>query len=441
MKQILVFGAGRSGVYMVEYLKDYCADKGMRLVVCDKQTGYMESQVPASAHLDYRILDIENKEMVSNLVQASELVVSMLPAFLHMPVANLCLAHGRHLATASYISDDMKALNEQVRRKDLIFLNEMGLDPGIDHMSAMQMMDTIRKQGGKITGFRSYCGGLVADANDGDNPWKYKFSWNPRNVVLAAQGAPATYLEEGLVKVLPYQRVFENARLFQIPGYGALEAYPNRDSLKYLDVYGLHGVHNMVRGTFRKPGYCNAWQVFVCLGLTDDTLQLDLSEDITLTDWLRMYLPSSGADIRQQVQNISNCSTETLHKLEWLGFFSNQPLPLHKGTSAQILEELLKTKWKLEPEDKDLVVMLHEIEYMQNGKSHTHCASLVLEGHSNTHTAMAKTVGLPLAVGVKLILENRIAGRGVMTPVAEEVYKPVLEELARYSIVFNEWTA
>lgn len=438
MKQILILGAGRSGIFLIRYLSAWCADNGRHLLVCDKDTAFMQDKLPPGEPLQYLNLDMTETEKVSGLVEDAELVVSMLPAFMHMPIALLCLKHGRHLATASYISEDMKALHEQVRLKNLVFLNEMGLDPGIDHMSAMQMMDKIRQQGGVITGFKSYCGGLVADEDDGDNPWKYKFSWNPRNVVLAAQGAPATYLEGGAVKLLPYQRVFDRPVSYNIPGYGSLEAYPNRDSLKYQEIYGLAGLQNMVRGTFRKPGYCKAWQIFVLLGLTDNIQVLQLPENCSMRQWLEMYLPASGADIRSRLQDICHCSPEDIDRLEWLGFFTEQPVPRMEGTSAEILEALLISKWKLRPDDKDLVVMLHHIEYTLNGNLHTHTASLVLQGEDATYTAMARTVGLPLAIGVKLLLENRISGRGVLAPVSEEFYRPVLEELAQLGIRFDE---
>lgn len=410
----------------------------MQVLVCDKDTSYMQAQLPASDVLQYKTLDIADQAQVAVLVEASELVVSMLPAFLHMHIARLCLQYGKHLATASYISDEMRALHSEVQAKGLIFLNEMGLDPGIDHMSAMQMMDGIRAKGGVITGFRSYCGGLVADEDDGDNPWKYKFSWNPRNVVLAAQGAPATYLESGKLKVMPYHQVFAHPVGFDIAGYGRLEAYPNRDSLKYTELYGLQGVETMLRGTFRKPGYCRAWQVLVALGMTDDQQVLHLPEDTGLKQWLQMYLPPSDAPLAEQVKSYTHCSDSETDKLEWLGLFGNEAVPLLNGSSAQILEELLKCKWKLESSDRDLVVMLHEISYRLNGKAHTHMATMVLKGESNTRTAMAKTVGLPLAFGVEMILENRLKARGVMAPVADEIYEPVLQALAGQGVVFVE---
>jgi len=361
-----------------------------------------------------------------------------LPAALHIHIAKWCLQAHKHLATASYISDEMKALHSEAESKGLIFLNEIGLDPGIDHMSAMKMMDEIRAKGGVIDGFKSYCGGLVADEDDGENPWKYKFSWNPRNVVLAAQGAPAMFLEKGQLKLTPYHQVFAHPIKFDIPQYGQLEAYPNRDSLKYIELYHLHGVKDMVRGTFRKPGYCKAWQVFVDLGLCDDSQVLHLPANTTMSEWLGMYLPAGAGNLKSKLQAYTQCSEDAIEKIDYLGFFSEEQIPMLTGTSAQILEEVLKLKWKLEANDKDLVVMLHKIDYNLNGQAHTQIASMVLKGESNTHTAMAKTVGLPLAIGVKLILENKISEKGVLAPVFEDIYLPVLEELKGFGIDFIE---
>ena len=438
VKQILVLGAGRSSLTLIEYLAKYADQEQYQLLVCDKDVQYASSHVKGYSSIRFVSIDIFDEAAVLPLIQNSSVVVSLLPAALHIHIAKWCLQAHKHLATASYISDEMKALHQEAESKGLIFLNEIGLDPGIDHMSAMKMMDEIRAKGGVIDGFKSYCGGLVADEDDGENPWKYKFSWNPRNVVLAAQGAPAMFLEQGQLKLTPYHQVFAHPLTFDIPQYGQLEAYPNRDSLKYIELYHLHGIKDMVRGTFRKPGYCKAWQVFVELGICDDSQALNLSSEMTMKDWLGMYLPSGQDSLESRLMQHTHCSEAEIEKLKYLGFFSNDLLPLLKGSSAQILEEVLKIKWKLEANDKDLVVMLHKIHYNLNGQAHTQIASMVLKGESNTHTAMAKTVGLPLAIGVKLILENKISKKGVLAPVFEDIYLPVLEELKSFGIDFIE---
>jgi saccharopine dehydrogenase-like NADP-dependent oxidoreductase len=438
VKQILVLGAGRSSLYLIEYLANLAQGKNMQVLVCDKDVQYAATQLANLPATSFSTVDIFDEAVLLPLLQNSEMVVSLLPAALHIHIAKWCLKYDKHLATASYISEEMKALHSEAESKGLIFLNEMGLDPGIDHMSAMKMMDEIRAKGGIINGFKSYCGGLVADEDDGNNPWKYKFSWNPRNVVLAAKGGPALFLEHGQLKLLPYHQVFAMPINYGIPNYGQLEAYPNRDSLKYIELYHLNGVKDMIRGTFRKPGYCKAWQVFVDLGLCDDSQVLHLPKNTSMSEWLGMYLPAGTGNLKSKLQAYTECSEDAIEKIDYLGFFSEEQIPMLTGTSAQILEEVLKLKWKLEANDKDLVVMLHKIDYNLNGQVHTQIASMVLKGESNTHTAMAKTVGLPLAIGVKLILENKISEKGVLAPVFEDIYLPVLEELKGFGIDFIE---
>ncbi len=438
VKNVIVFGAGRSSLYLVEYLGDYCASREWQLLVCDKDITYAQQHARINSETQFISIDIFDTEKVSRLIENSLMVVSLLPAALHIHIAELCLQYKKDLATASYISDEMKALDEAVKNGGLIFLNEIGLDPGIDHLSAMQMMDVIRADGGDITGFESYCGGLVADENDGDNPWKYKFSWNPRNVVLAGQGGPAQYLESGKLKLVPYHQLFRHVETFGIEGYGTLEGYPNRDSLKYIELYGLKHVGQMIRGTLRKQGYCKTWQIFVDLGLTDDSTVLEFPEHASFSEWINTYLPAVDMDMRENLQQYTKASESDIGKLNWLGLFGDQKLPITKGTSAQILEEVLKQKWHLNDEDKDLVVMLHRIRYRKEGVGYIHQATMVLKGESNTHTAMAKTVGLPLAIACKLILENRIKSRGVIAPVMKEIYEPVLVELKTFGITFSE---
>ncbi|MFM6984143.1 MAG: saccharopine dehydrogenase family protein [Chitinophagaceae bacterium] len=437
-KAVSIIGSGRSSVFLIEYLATYCQKSDIPFAVYDRDTDFIKHAINPDFYQYIHLLDVSDESAIESVIAKSQLVVSMLPAFMHPQVATLCLKHKVNMATASYVSDAMKQLNQEVRESNLIFMNEVGLDPGIDHMSAMKIMDDLRRDGAIIKGFKSYCGGLVADEDDGDNPWKYKFSWNPRNVVLAAQGQPAQYLENGKLKIKPYQQIFRHPESCNIHGYGQLEAYPNRDSLQYVETYGLHDVDEMVRGTFRKTGYCSAWQVFVELGMTDDSLVLHLPADCSMSDWMDMYLPESGSDLKGRLKNFLNLSDEILAKLEWLDLFTMSPLPLTNGTSAQILEEILKSKWVLGKQDRDLVVMLHQITYAKGDKKYLHESTLVIKGESNTHTAMAKTVGLPLAISCKLILENSIQSKGVLTPVKNEIYSPILDELSQYGIQFKD---
>lgn len=437
MSQISIIGSGRSATFLIEYLFNYCSSNQLNLKVYDRDLQFAQQALPNLDKSIFEVMDVSDKELLEQVVLKSNIVVSMLPASMHPVIAELCIQHSVHFATASYVSDMMIQNSELIKNKGLIFLNEMGLDPGIDHMSAMKILDEIRSKGGKITGFKSFTGGLVADEDDGDNPWKYKFSWNPRNVVLAAQDAPALYLENGKIKISSYLNIFSNAETIHVDGYGVMDAYPNRDSLKYLDIYQLKNLNTMLRGTFRKSGFCKSWHVFVALGMTDDNLVLELDKECNISDWLRMYLPGDS-ELKSDFEKYVNNDSTIFKNFEWLGFFADEKLPLSKGTSAQILEELLKSKWFLHPEDKDLVVMQHIFEFEYNGKVSTLRSNLVLKGETNIRTAMAKTVGLPLAIGCKLIIENKIQSKGVITPVSKEIYEPVLKELRECGIVFND---
>jgi saccharopine dehydrogenase-like NADP-dependent oxidoreductase len=435
---ISIIGAGKSSLFLIEYLADYCHVNQLTLTVYDRELTPTISLLQSKSKFVFENLDLVDSEKLELIVKRSQLLVSMLPADLHFKVAELCLKHKVHLATASYVSEQMKAIHIDVKAANLIFINEMGLDPGIDHMSAMKIMDEIRSQGGEISSFESYTGGLMADEDDADNPWKYKFSWNPRNVILAAQGSPAQYLENSKIKLKPYHRVFNDAKVFDIEGYGQLEAYPNRDSLKYIDLYNLKNVKNMIRGTFRKVGFCDAWNVFVQLGMTDNQLKLSFSEKTSLQEWMKSYLPESKLDIKLQLKDLLNLNDPVLLKLDWLGFFENQKMPILDGTSAQILEELLKKKWMLQKGDKDLIVMLHRIEYIHHSEVKNHESVMILKGEDEHRTAMAKTVGLPLAIACKLIIENKISQRGVVVPMEKEIYSLVLKELETMGIVFKD---
>lgn len=435
---ISILGAGRSSVFLVEYLAEFAQTSGRKLVICDRELTPTASEMTEKFNLQFLALDINDQTQLENQVRQSELVISMLPAFMHPKVAELCLKHGCHMATASYISPEMQSLHPEVLQKGLVFINEAGLDPGIDHMSAMSLMDELRDKGAIIRSFRSYCGGLIADEDDGDNPWKYKFSWNPRNVVVAAQGAPAQYLENGRLKILPYQRIFNEPVVFDVEGYGHLEAYPNRDSNHYKELYQLREVHTLVRGTLRKKGYCRAWHVLLMIGLTDDNVHLELPEGATTSDWLKVYLPEGSEGLRDWLKNNPGFDQSVVDKLDYIGLFGNEKLPRTQGTSAQILEELLKLKWQLQANDRDLVVMLHQIGYEIDGEEKTLESVLIVKGESGSRTAMAKTVGLPLAIACRLLLEGKIKERGVVAPLNREIYQPVLNELRELGIVFRD---
>ena len=370
----------------------------------------------------------------------SDLVISMVPARFHQLVADGCLKLGKHLVTASYENEEMRAMDDEVKQKGLIFLNECGLDPGIDHMSAMSVIDRIRAANYKLIGFESFTGGLLAP-NTNDNPWQYKFTWNPRNVVLAGQGY-VKFIQHGRYKYIPYQRLFRRTEVVHIPGYGHFEGYANRDSLKYLDVYNLRGIDTLYRGTLRRPGYCKAWNVFVQLGATDDTYKLENVSEMTHRQFINSFLfYNTGDSIELKLAHYLNLDMEAeiMHKIKWLGMFSDELVGLEEGTPAQILEHLLKKKWTLTKEDNDMIVMWHKFNYIDSdGKEIEEHATMVSIGEDPVHTAMSKTVGLPLGIATKLIMEGKITTPGVQIPIHKEIYEPILEELKDFGFDFIE---
>ncbi|HYG02666.1 MAG TPA: saccharopine dehydrogenase C-terminal domain-containing protein, partial [Chryseosolibacter sp.] len=435
MKTILVLGAGRSSSSLITYLLDQAKIFGWNILVGDASPTIAKEKIQNHPNGHAIAFNIED-ESASGVIQSADCVISLLPAMLHPIVAINCLKYNKHLLTASYVSDEMKALDAEARHKGLIFLNECGLDPGIDHMTAMQVIDKIRSEDGKITGFESFTGGLIARDTDPENPWRYKFTWNPRNVVMAGQGT-AKFLLNGKYKYIPYQQLFKRTTPVHVPGYGDYEGYANRDSLKYIDTYKLHGVRTMLRGTLRNRGYCSAWNVFVQLGCCDDSYQMDGVSAMTHADFINSFLPaddSIAVKTKLQQHPLMNLTGNELDLLEWSGMFADERVGLNAGTPAQILEHILNKKWKLSPNDKDQIVMWHRFAYEQDGKEKELQAWLVATGTDSIYTAMAKTVGLPLAIAAKLVMQEKIKARGVLVPISKEIYEPILSELAQFGI-------
>jgi saccharopine dehydrogenase-like NADP-dependent oxidoreductase len=362
----------------------------------------------------------------------------MLPATMHISVAKDCVRFKKHLVTASYISKEMQDLNNDATAAGIILLNECGLDPGIDHASAMKIIDEIHHNGGELISFKSFCGGLVAPESN-DNPWGYKFSWNPRNVILAGQGT-AQYIENGEYKYIPYNRLFTQTNTVEMKGVGKYDAYANRDSLSYRKVYGIEKIPTMLRGTLRNEGYCKAWNVFVALGLTDDTYKIEASDSLTYNQLVNAFLPQGNKSAKEKLIAFmgNNMDAETLSKIEWTGILSGEKIKLSNATPAQILQELLERKWLLKEHDKDMIVMQHQFKYTNNKATKQITSSLVVKGEDQVYTAMAKTVGLPLAIATKLILQDKIAARGVVIPTIKEIYQPLLNELETLGVKFEE---
>ncbi|NML63964.1 saccharopine dehydrogenase [Hymenobacter sp. RP-2-7] len=446
--RLLLLGAGRSASALIEYLLRHAPAEHWFLTIADAQAAHL---APALAmHSQYvRVLpfDAHDAAQLDARVQEADLVISMLPAALHPVVAAACLRHRRHLATASYVSAEIRALHHEAAGAGLVFLMECGLDPGLDHMSAMQVINELQAKGASITGFRSDCGGLVAPASEGDNPWRYKFSWSPRNVVLAGQPGPARYLDNGREQFLAYDELFARAETIAVPGHGHFEAYANRDALTYQAAYGLAGVRTLRRGTLRRPGFCGAWQALVALGLTNDE---EPTHYLATTPW-REVLQDSFNRPAPLIDDVAAYTVQELGldphgpemtRLTWLGLFSERPVGLAHATCAQLLEHLLAAKWALGPHDHDQVVMQHQFDYALAGEARRRTASLVVTGADGGHTAMAQTVGLPLSMAVRRLLRGEVSARGVVIPTVAELYEPILAELATdYGIAFTEHDA
>lgn len=441
MKSILVIGAGLSSSYLIKHLASFSKKENFTLTVADASIAVVEQRIKKFKNINGIALDINNKEERQKHINNATVVISLLPPALHVTVATDCIKYKKHLVTASYISEPMQQLHTQALKADVLLLNEMGLDPGIDHLSAIKLIHQIQQQGGVISSFKSYCGGLVAPEFD-NNPWNYKFTWNPKNVITAGQSI-ATYLENGQIKYIPPNKIFNQTQDVTIKNLGKFESYANRDSLGYIKPYGIQSAKNVLRGTLRKKGYCSGWQILVTLGLTDDKLTLYNSNQLTYRKFLCAFIPGANSNnLEKQFCKYLNIglTSKIFKKIQWLGLFEHEKIELANATPAQILLGLLEKKWKLNQHDLDMVVMKHEISYLLKGKNHKIHSSLVVTGDDNTYTAMAKTVGLPLALAARLILKNKIKLRGVQLPVYKEIYIPVLAELSRYNIKFNEHT-
>ncbi|MCA8830686.1 saccharopine dehydrogenase C-terminal domain-containing protein [Hymenobacter pini] len=441
MTLILLLGAGRSATSLIQYLLLHAPTEGWQLTVADVQPAHLAPVL--AAHSEYARavpFDVHDEARLEELVPRADVVISMLPALFHAPVARACVRHRRHLATASYVSEEIRALDTEAREAGIAILMECGLDPGLDHMSAMQVLTDIRARGGVVTSFKSYCGGLLAPEAEGDNPWKYKFTWNPRNVVLAGQST-AKFLENGRPRFITYQQMFARTETLAVSGFGEFEGYANRDSLSYRAPYGLQNIPTMLRGTLRRPGYCAAWHALVRLGLTDDAVHLDNPATLTWRELVEAYLPTGSGNTAARVADYLGLTPEDdiMQRLAWLELFSERPVGLANATPAQLLERLLTEKWALQPRDRDMIVMQHLFEYELNGERHGHTSSLVVLGDDAVHTAMAKTVGLPLAMAVRRLTQGQLQQRGVVIPTESELYEPILTELAQeYGIRFVE---
>ena len=444
MRKILVIGAGKSAAVLVQYLQKKSANQQLHITIGDLNPAHAAKLVNNHTQTTAIALNCRDREACQDIIEKSDIVISLLPAHLHMLIAKDCLELHTSLVTASYVSEEMQSLHDEVKRNGLIFLNEMGLDPGIDHMSAMQTIDAIREQVGEMILFESFAGGLVAPEND-NNLWNYKFTWNPRNVVLSGQGGAAKFLQEGTYKYIPYHKLFRRTEFLEVEGYGRFEAYANRNSLKYRDIYGLQNVSTLYRGTIRRIGFSKAWNVFVQLGMTADDYVIENSENMSYREFTNLFLAYAPNDsVELKLRHYLKIDQDDIlwDKLTELDIFNaEKKIKLPNATPAQILQRILSDSWTLQENEKDMIVMYHKFGFKLNGKLQQIDATMVTLGENQRYTAMAKTVGLPLGMAALLILNKKSSiPKGVQIPIDKVIYEPVLKELREFGIHFNEKT-
>lgn len=441
MRNILIIGAGRSASSLIQYLLNKSQTENLQLTIADLSLEMAQKKTQNHPNAVAIELNIQNIGDRQREIKKADLVISMLPAHMHIEVAKDCIAYEKHLVTASYISPAMQELDAQAQGKGLIFMNEIGLDPGIDHMSAMKVIDQIKANGGKIILFESFCGGLVAPESD-TNLWNYKFTWNPRNVVLAGQGGVSKFIQEGKYKYIPYNKLFRRTEFLEVEGFGRFEGYANRDSLKYRSIYGLDDVLTMYRGTLRRIGYSKSWDMLVQLGMTDDSYTIEDSENMSYREFTNAFLayhPTDSVELKlKHYLKIDQDDVIWDKFLELDLFNANKKVGLKNATPAQILEKILSDQWTLKSDDKDMIVMYHKFGYEMEGIKRQIDSKMVCLGEDQTYTAMSKTVGLPVAIAALQILNGGIKTAGVQIPITKEVYQPILEELETFGVQFIE---
>jgi saccharopine dehydrogenase-like NADP-dependent oxidoreductase len=442
MKKVLVIGAGRTSITLISYLIKKAEEQNWQITVADQSLKLAQEKTgghPRTRAISFNVTDTKQRRKE---IAKADVVVSLLPPNLHVKVVEDCIENKVHLLTASYVSPEMKRYNESAVESDVILLNEMGLDPGIDHMDTMRLITKIKDKGGKIQSLKSFGGGLITPESD-TNPWGYKITWSPMNVVTAGM-ASARYVKNGKLKIVPYNRLFLDTEIVEVPGVGKYEAYPNRDSIKYRKIYHLHKIPNVFRGSLRKIGFCDAWNALVRIGLTDNRYVVPESQRFTYEQWLSIYLTKrNGTTTKEAMLEFLDISpdSEVMEKLEWLGLLGDKKIRIKNATPAEILLDLLIQKWEFKKSDRDMIILQTEIEYEIKKKREKIISSLVVKGEDHNHTAMSRTVGLPLGIGVNLILNNKIKERGVVIPIHSDIFRPTLKELAEHNIAPTEIVA
>ncbi|KQC32612.1 saccharopine dehydrogenase [Nonlabens sp. YIK11] len=441
MRHILIIGAGKSTGVLVDYLLKKEEKEQFHITLADKSVEAAQALVDGNDNAKAMELDIFNAKARTQIIKTADIIISMLPARFHIEVARDCVKLGKSMVTASYVSPEMQELDGPAKEKKLVLMNEIGVDPGIDHMSAKQVIDRIQNKGGKMILFESFTGGLVAPEDD-NNLWNYKFTWNPRNVVVAGQGGAAKFIQENKYKYIPYHRLFRRTEFLDVDGYGRFEAYANRNSLQYREIYGLDDIATLYRGTMRRVGYSKAWNMFVQLGMTDDSYVLDNSENMTYREFVNSFLPYSPTDsVELKMRHELKIDQDDImwEKLMELDLFNNQKtIGIKDASPAMALQKILEDSWTLQKGEKDMIVMYHKFGYELDGEKKQIDSTMVCLGDGDRQTAMAKTVGLPVAMAALAILNGTIKTYGVQIPISKEVYEPILSELQEYGIRFRE---
>jgi saccharopine dehydrogenase-like NADP-dependent oxidoreductase len=438
MQTILVAGAGKSSIYLIHYLLSHAPRHKWKVIVADGSAEAIAEKINGHSSAEMAVIDITNEAQRAPLVQQADIVISLMPPHLHIHLAKDCLQYKKNLITSSYISPEMKEMDKAVKEAGLMFMCEMGLDPGIDHMTANQIIHSIQRVAASITSFKSYCGGLVAPESD-NNPWNYKFSWNPKNIITAGFGG-AKYLQNGKHVDVPYEKIFDNNKKIKVDGLGSLAYYPNRDSLRYLDLYDVPEIKTFIRATLRYPNFCKGWQAIINMGLTNDQDTFN-TDGYTYAKWMENKSAyHNGVTLAEHVAKQYNIGDpKVMAMLEWLGLFDNEHLAAGNLSSADLLLQLLLKKWEMAPTEKDMVVMQHEVEYMHRGRKIQLTSSMVITGENREYSAMAKTVGLPMGVLARMVLNKKVSiPTGVLIPNMPSIYRPVLTELSHHGINFKE---
>ncbi len=433
MKKVLILGAGLVSKPIVEYL----FKAGYEIVIAEQFREKADKLIAGNPKGRSVAWEAGDNKALSAMVEGADLTVSLLPYRFHVEVAKVCLTHRKPLVTTSYVSPEMQALNDEAVKAGVILLNEVGLDPGIDHMSAMRIVDNVRSRGGKIEEFYSLCGALPAP-EDANNPLGYKFSWSPKGVVMASRNG-ATYLRNGKIVNIEPVNLFRDRFTHSFPGVGEMEVYPNRDSVSYIEIYGLEGISTIYRGTYRYKGWCETLEVISAAGLIADG-----SKDYSGMSYRRFMAETAGVpgnDLRRELKDKPGLTPtgKALDALEWLGLFSDKEMGYGVTSPFEITSDLMIRMMTLGDDERDMVAMQHLFRAsFEDGSSEVISSRMLEYGSPSTDTAIARTVALPAAMAVRMILEGKISLRGVFRPVVPEIYNPVLSELEANGIGMTE---